>query len=116
MTVHSNKKVYVSSEVRPWKLGRAEGLMFFIFASPLVSLMRKSSSILSLCPLPFLFSTIRLVGMGSSSFSSPIGSSKSSDYSPNGSSNSQPLKKREGWLFELVGVFGRNFLKLSLFL
>ena len=55
--------------------------------------------------------------MGSSSYSSsPVGSSNISGFSHKGSSNSQPLEKREGWLFEAVGVFGKNFPKLSLFL
>ena len=57
----------------------------------------------------------RLVGMGSPS-SPPIGSSKISGCSPKGLSNSHPSKKREGWLFEVVEVFGRNFPKLFLFL
>lgn len=50
--------------------------MFFILASPLVSLMGKEPSIIHLSPLSFLFSTIRLVGMGSPSSFPPIGSSK----------------------------------------
>ena len=36
--------------------------------------------------------------------------------SPKGSSNSQPPKKREHWLFEVVRAFGRNFPMLSIFL
>lgn len=39
-----------------------------------------------------------------------------SGYSPKGSSSSQPPKKREGWLLDAVGVFGKNFPRLSLFL
>lgn len=88
--------------------------MIFILACPLVSVMGKSTSTLSLSPLSFLFSSIVLVGMISSS--SPIGSSKLFGCSPKGSSSSQPLKNREGWLFEVVGEFGRKFPKLSLFL
>ena len=40
--------------------------MFIMLASPLVSLMGKAPSILSLSPLLFLFSAIRSVGTGSS--------------------------------------------------
>jgi len=61
-----------------------------------------------------MFSTIGLIGMGSSS--SPVGFSNMSGCSPKGSSTSHPLKKREGWLLDVVGVFGKNFPKLSLFL
>ena len=43
--------------------------MFFILASPLVSLMGKSPSIISLSPLSFLFSAIRSTRMGSPSSS-----------------------------------------------
>jgi len=67
-------------------------------------------------PLSFLFSAIGSVGMGSSSSSSLVGSSNIYGFSPKGSFSSQPLKKREGGLFEVVGVFGKNFPKLSLFL
>ena len=49
--------------------------MFFILVSPLVSLMGKAHSILSLSPLSFLFSAIRSVGMGSPSSSPHVGSS-----------------------------------------
>ena len=87
-----------------------------MLVSPLVSLMGKEPSIISLSPLSFLFSAIRSAGMGSPSSSPPIGSSNISGCSPKGPSNSQPPKKREGWLFEVVGVFGGNFHKLSLFL
>lgn len=90
--------------------------MFFILESPFVSQMGNTPSILSLSHLSFLFSAIRSVGMGSPYSSSPIGSSKISGYSSKGSSNSQPPKKKEGWILEVVGVFGRNFPKLSLFL
>ncbi|MCY6524992.1 hypothetical protein, partial [Actinobacillus pleuropneumoniae] len=61
-------------------------------------------------------SAIRSIGMGSPSFPPLVDSSKISHCSPKGSSNSQPPKKREGWRFEVVGIFGRNFPKLSLFL
>ena len=76
----------------------------------------KEPSILSLSPMSFLSSAIRSVGMGSPSSSPPVDSSKISGCSPTGSSNTQLLKKREGWVFEVVGVFGRNIPKLSLFL
>lgn len=78
--------------------------------------MGKAPSNLYLFPLSFLFSAIGLVGMDSPSSSSPVGSSNMSGCSSKGSSSSQPLKNREGWLFEVVGVFGKNFPKLSLFL
>ena len=94
----------------------AKGLIFFILVSPLVSLMVKAPSTLSLFPLSFLFSTIGSVGMGSSSYSSPVSSSNMLGFSPKGSSNSQPPKKREGWILDVVGLFGKNFPKLSLFL
>jgi len=48
--------------------------------------------------------------------SSYIGSSNMSSYSPRGSSLSQPSKKRDGWLCEAVGVLGKNFPELFLFL
>jgi len=66
--------------------------------------------------MSLLFPAIRLVGMGSPSSSLPIDSSKISGCLPKGSSNAQLPKKREGWMFEVVGVFGRNIPKLSLFL
>ena len=102
--------------VRTWKLGIVEGLIFFILVSPLVSIMGKAPSILSLFPLSFWFSTIGSVGMGSSSSSSLVGSSNMLGFSPKGSSSSQPPKKREVWLLDEVGVFGKNFPKLSIFL
>ena len=71
--------------------------------------MGKEPSTLSLFPLSFRFSAIVSVGMGSSSSSSPIGSSNMSGFSPKGSSSSQPPKKREGWLLDAVGVFGIFF-------
>lgn len=83
---------------------------------PLVSIMGKEHLVLSLSPLSFLFLAIRSVRMGSPSSSPTIDSSNIYGFSPKGSSNSQPSKKREGWLFEVVGVFGRKFPKLSLFL
>ena len=116
MTTNSNKKVSRSSDVGPWKWGREEGLIFFILVSQLVSLMGKEPSTLSLFPLSFLFSAIGSVRMGSSSSSSLVSFSNILGCSPKGSSNSQPAKKREGWMFEAVGVFGKNFPKLSLFL
>lgn len=93
-----------------------EGLIFFILVSPLVFLMGKAPSTLSLFLLSFLFSATGSVAMGSCSSSSLIGSSNMSGFSPNGSSSSQPPKKREGWVFYAVGVFCENFPKLSLFL
>ena len=78
--------------------------------------MGKAPSTLSLLPLSFWFSTTGLVGMGSSSSSSHVGSSNMSHFSPEISSNSHPPKKREGWLLDVVEVFGKKFPKLSLFL
>jgi len=69
--------------------------------------MGKAPSTLSLFPLSFRFSDIGSVGMGSSSSSSLVGSSNLSGFSPKGSSNSQPPKKREGLLLDVVGVFGK---------
>jgi len=55
-----------SSTARPWKCGRVVGLMFFILASPLISLKGKR--------FLYMFSSIPCVhGFGSYS---PIGSSK----------------------------------------
>ena len=51
-----------------------------------------------------------------SSSSSTIGSSYISGCSPVVSSASVPPKKREGWLYDVVGVLGRNYHELSLFL
>ena len=105
-----------SSVVNPWKWDRVEGLIFFILLPPLVSLMGKALSILSLSPLSSWFSSTGSVGMGSSSYSYPIGSSDMSCYSPKGSSNSQSPKKREDWLLDVVGVFGKKIPDVSLIL
>lgn len=111
-----NIKISKRKQIEPWKWGREKGLIFFILVSSLVSLMGKALSILSLFPLSSWFSAIGLVGMGSSSCPSPIGSSNMSGFSPKGSSNSLSPRKREGWLLDVVGVFGKNFPELSLFL
>ena len=58
--------------------------------------------------------SLELKLVGSSSSSPPVGSSNIFGCSPKGSS--QPLKKREGWLFEAMWVSDKNFPKLSLFL
>jgi len=77
--------------------------------------MGKVPSILSLFPIAFLFSAIGSRGMFYC-FASPIGSSNISGCSPKGSSGTLPPKKREGWLCDVVGVLGKNFPELSLFL
>ena len=78
-TPNSKMKASRYLEVNPWKCGREARLMFFILASPLVSLVGKTS--LS------LFLPIVSVGeVGSSS--SPICSSKISSFSSRGSYNS----------------------------
>jgi len=77
--------------------------------------MGKVPSTLSPFPLTFLFSAMVSGGMVSSS-SSAIGSSYIFGCSLIGSFGSLPLKKREGWLCDVMGVLGRNFPKFSLFL
>jgi len=78
--------------VRPWKWGRAEGLIFLILVSPLVYQMGKVPSILSPFPLASLCSAVGSKWIFSSS-SSLIGSSNMSRCSPNGSSWLQPPKR-----------------------
>ena len=51
-----------------------------------------------------------------SSSSFPIGSSNISSCLLDGSSSSHPPKKREGCLFDGVGVFGKKIPELSLLL
>ena len=61
-----------SSEVIPWKCGRAEGLMFFILVSPSASLMGKALWISTMVKIGEEGPSVET----RSSSSSPIGSSE----------------------------------------
>ena len=89
-----------SSEVSPWKCGRAEGLMFFILLSPSAPLMGKALWVPTMVKIGEAGPSVET----RSSSSTPIGSSKYLEGSPIGGSISLPLKKSEGWLGGDVGV------------
>ena len=84
--------------------------MFLILVSPFISMIGKAPSIIFVSALSFLFSTIRLVGIGFPYSSPPIGSLNIFGCSLKGSSKSRPPKKREGWRFEVVGYLVEIFL------